>query len=813
MVTSPRTATERTRRLSQAEAAEGTRSRRWCCGKLFSRFALLVVGALVCISVRESLAEPSGGVMTSPCLPGSQAFQDEVWAKVAERACLRCHQPEGEAADSDLRLLPINPLDFTNSEPVAENLAALRAIAVLDTEDGQSRLLAKATGGLDHGGGQVLAPDSTGFRILESWVRRTRGLAGEADGLASPVVGLPEASSAFEDACPPFFEGVTKLSSAQLFRRVTLSLAGRLPTAAERDRLRTEGAAAIDGLLDEVLREEAFFQRLQEGFNDIFLTLGIEDNAETLLSYNHFEKSRLWYQKYDLSDVPEKERERARWKLADVYREALLREPLELITHLVRNERSFTEVLTADYFLVSPYTARGYGIFEQIRDQFQDPDDPFEYIVARLPALTARNGKTQESPTGLYPHAGLVSSFHYLRRYPTTDTNRNRLRARMFYQHFLGIDVMQAAPRSTDSAAVAAEFENPTMQAADCVVCHRTLDPLAGLFQDFDMEGALEPRKEGWYTDMFAPGYETEGLPAEEKWRALAWLAERTVQDPRFAIAMVEHVYFILTGRVPLQAPEDIDDPWFHARRRAYLEQRRMIEQVAAEFRAADFNLKAAFKSMIATDFYQADGLAAVDLALDPARLAEWEDIGVVRLLSPEQLERKIQAIFGKRWGRLEGEMKILYGGIDSLTVTQRNADPSGAMGAIQRIMANDVACEHVARDFIREPAERVLFGSIEREVVPGDEVSDRQIRQTIVDLHARLLGREHEPDDPEVERTFALFTGILADAHAAGRFDPRESYFCGGRDEFRVDDPHYTVRAWRGVVTYLLRQHDFLYE
>ncbi len=67
-------------------------------------------------------------------------------------------------------------------------------------------------------------------------------------------------------------------------------------------------------------------------------------------------------------------------------------------------------------------------------------------------------------------------------------------------------------------------------------------------------------------------------------------------------------------------------------------------------------------------------------------------------------MERKLTAVFGKPWNRLEGETKILYGGIDSITVTERNADPSGAMGAIQRIMANDVACYHVAHDF-RKPA------------------------------------------------------------------------------------------------------------
>ncbi|HLF94719.1 MAG TPA: hypothetical protein VJB14_14740, partial [Planctomycetota bacterium] len=86
-------------------------------------------------------------------------------------------------------------------------------------------------------------------------------------------------------------------------------------------------------------------------------------------------------------------------------------------------------------------------------------------------------------------------------------------------------------------------------------------------------------------------------------------------------------------------------------------------------------------------------------------------------------------------------------------------------------------------------------------------------IRQAIVHLHAHLLGRERTLDHPEVGRTFRLFMGILEDAKAQKGLEKRESYFCGAVKEQRVDDPHYTVRAWRGVVTYLLRQDDFLYE
>jgi len=75
------------------------------------------------------------------------------------------------------------------------------------------------------------------------------------------------------------------------------------------------------------------------------------------------------------------------------------------------------------------------------------------------------------------------------------------------------------------------------------------------------------------------------------------------------------------------------------------------------------------------------------------------------------------------------------------------------------------------------------------------------------------VLGRyEATENDPEVERTFRLFAGILADAHERKGIEPREIYSCGD-GERRLPDPNYTVRAWRGVVTYLLRQESFLYE
>jgi hypothetical protein len=134
-------------------------------------------------------------------------------------------------------------------------------------------------------------------------------------------------------------------------------------------------------------------------------------------------------------------------------------------------------------------------------------------------------------------------------------------------------------------------------------------------------------------------------------------------------------------------------------------------------------------------------------------------------------------------------------------------------MGAIQRILSNDVACRNVARDFARPAAERRLFPGVEPGVVPGaSPADDAAIRSAIARLHEKILGRYDAPDSAEVARTFKLFAGIVSDAKGQKGLDKRENYSCrqGGAV---TDDPQYTIRAWRGVVTYLLRRPEFLYE
>lgn len=769
------------------------------------RAAVLLVVFASSVACRPCSAQnpcPGAG-----CAEVDRFFKQELWPKVAEAECLKCHKSGGDAEDSQLVLRDLaRAAEGEQTEVWRHNRDAFIRIA-LATKEKQSLLLTKVTGGLDHGGKEVFQKESAGYRILEEFDRRLK------EPRETPSPSVDDSNS------PPFFQGVVMLDNQRLLRRATLSLAGRLPTDAELARVEAEGQAALVEILDQAMKEDAFFERLREAFNDIFLTLGIDGNPDqNVLSYEHFEKSRGWYQKYDLSHIKDdKERLQAGYKLANQYRAALLDEPMKLIEHIVRNDRPLSEIVTADYIMVSPYTARGYGIFDEVKQRFNNPEDPFEFISVSLKALKGRSEKeNQESATGFYPHAGLLSTFQYLSRYPTTETNRNRLRARMYYQHFLGVDVLELAARVSDAAAVSAKYQNPTMEASECVVCHKTLDPVAGLFQDywrFDTNFSIYGRrKEGWFTDMFEAGFEGEELPAEERWRALQWLGERTVKDPRFATAMVGHGYYLLTGRRPLLPPKDLDDSAYGAKRRAYQAQQQQIAAIARSFVESNFNFKTIIKGWVASDFYRADGLATA--ADSPQRAAELEDVGVVRMLSPEQLERKVAAVFGKPWGRLNEQTAILYGGIDSKEVTQRATDPSGAMGAIQRTLANDVACRNVAMDFSRPANQRILFPGIEPDVLPGtSEELDTRIRMAIVHLHQRILGRVDAVGSPEVDRTMTLLAEIVRQANERGQIDPQEIWSCRQGLESPVPDPKYVVRGWRGVVTYLLRQHEFLYE
>ena len=99
-------------------------------------------------------------------------FEDELWAKVGIPKCLTCHRQGGDADESKFVLAdPRKSNTSARNGAMRHNRDAFARMARVK-EKGQSRLLLKVAGELDHGGGDVVKPDSSAYRMLAEFVRR-----------------------------------------------------------------------------------------------------------------------------------------------------------------------------------------------------------------------------------------------------------------------------------------------------------------------------------------------------------------------------------------------------------------------------------------------------------------------------------------------------------------------------------------------------------------------------------------------------------------------------------------------------------------
>src|SRR5216684_4212530 len=90
-------------------------------------------------------------------------FEAEVWAKVGVQKCLTCHRKGGDAEDSKFILIDPRKNDgATRDEAMRKNRAAFAQMAAVKEKD-KSRMLLKVVGELDHGGSDVLKPESAGY--------------------------------------------------------------------------------------------------------------------------------------------------------------------------------------------------------------------------------------------------------------------------------------------------------------------------------------------------------------------------------------------------------------------------------------------------------------------------------------------------------------------------------------------------------------------------------------------------------------------------------------------------------------------------
>lgn len=734
--------------------------------------------------------DPDAGVQ---CPTTRDFFSQQVWPGVLGSSCIACHGPGGVAVEKDaaFKLLPSNYPGF-----IEANLAAVEEISRKEYDD-ISLLLAKPMGLDGHGGGELIKEGDPSYLLLSELIKRLK------DG--DPCDGLSR---------DPDFVHVEMLDPGTTYRKATLHLAGRLPTAEEVKQLKDEGEEALPSLLDALMKEDAFHERLKEMFNDIFLTDRYfpGDDAVNLLSREAYPRTGDWYEMQD------DETRRA-------INRSLAREPLELISYIVKNGKPFSEILTANYTVVNPFTAQLYNLDVD----FKDPTDESEWKEAKL-RVGIEGGRI-----GL-PHAGILTNPMWLNRFPTSDTNRNRHRARNVMQQFLATDILKVAERPIDPL-LATKYNNPTRDDPSCASCHRQLDPIAGAFMKWDNEDQEEflPMRE-WYKDMFAPGFGDELMPVQDYDSAQRWLGARIVADPRFTLSIVRNMYTALTGHSPLEYPRQSDAGYTNLLT-AWEAQDRVFRQLTDALTESKLDLRVAIRGLVLTPYFRA---ANVEGPLSEADELILTDVGTGRLSIPELLDRKINATVGFRWTRdwdqdpyLRGDFGILYGGIDSDSVTTRLTDINSVMAGVQWRMANEVSCAATAWEFTQAKKSRVLLKYVDLDTTPtGDDGADdpakiEAIKKNIQYLHERLWGQRPALDDPELLATYGLFLETWREGIqgvAAGDINAWLPYRCAGRvnpvtgeelpEAQRIgDDPRYTVRAWMAVLTYLMSDYQFLYE
>ncbi len=700
-------------------------------------------------------------------------FANDIYPRLDKTDPLACNGCHTGPAPLDTP----NGFAFPNAPPGADDFEVFRAVASIDVGN-NSLVLVKARGGENHTGGDRY-PDGNAdpdFVALANFVNRARGCIEEPDvGTEKVIFGTPY----------------------EQLHRITAVLGARPPSD---DEIATVAGAAdqanllnrLGPIIDGLLNEDAFYERVVEMYGDLLLTnqyAASERDINFNFGLDAF-SARTYYETNFSGNERRALRQDANFGFA--------RAPLELIRYILQNDRPFSEILTANYTMVNPYTAVVYGVnagdpsFPFSSDRVRANHDRNDFRRVNQIVQTAGDGS-------VVPLAGVIGTHGYLSRYPSTATNLNRKRARFTLMLFLGTDIEALAPRD------ALDLDNevgdiPTYQDPQCTVCHDVMDPVAGLFTkrsntgDYDIDRVYEWTRTRFGVQRMVPaGFgntrvnASAELPDAYLDRPLQWFALQMVADDRFAVQTARVALHGLTG-IEGNSPGTTQ----------------FVNQLKGSFEGSGFDYKALVKAIVTSEFFLAQNLGASE---SPSAYA---DLGPGRLLTPEELDRKISAWLGTNYqwagpatgSGLRGSHYLPYGGVDGDEIVSRTTSPTALIDGIQERISSQVACERVARDLYNGGS---LFPQVSAADTPDTAAGRDAIRDNIRFLHRYLLGEDLDSADPEIQTTYDLFV----DARALGETSiPAECRGGGG-----TTDTNRTVLPWIAVVTYLLADFRFVYD
>ena len=711
-------------------------------------------------------------------------FQDTI--SPIMNACYACHVSGGAAQNTDL------VFDAVDADLNFETLKTY----VLTTN---RKVIDKADGTRGHAGGTIFDIDD---------VEKMNVMV---DYVSNPTQCKSLSSSAINPS------SVVLLNPQNTLHTVSSLVLGRTPTTSELNT--ASSTTGLENVLDQYMNTPEFYDWIRRSFNNFLLTDStlVSGTSITAVRNSGFTDSARWY-----DDVTEEDGRSIR-DLRDGATKGAARAPLELVVNVIKKNRPFSEILTADYTMMNPYSSRSYGMnisgFSFQDDSLTSGFSEDEYREVRLDGI---------------PQAGLLSDPMFLTQFPTTTTNANMHRSAKVQKFFLNTDILALADRPVNSTEES-EDPNPTMTNPDCTVCHIVMEPIAGAFKNYRYGVRYLDRT--WHDDMQEPGLSINNLlPDEDGDKALQWLAKEIVKDKRFARSIVHIFYTALTGREPLKMSMSASSLEYA---QAISFEDEVFTGLAQGFVASNMNAKKLIKEIIKSPLYRAVGLPSGEY-----NSVINSNIGLSNLITPENLNEKVKSSLGYYWvgnrtyykndvrqvkghrdQLLTNAYNILYGGIDSVSVTERSSELNGIMANIQIRLATEMSCKITPIDFFFAPANRKLFPFVQKDLEPLDAASIAKIKQNIQYLHKHFLNEELSLDDPQLKLTYDLFFETYEEgkANVAGSTESRNLSCQLTRDpvtndslatEMRISrDDNYVMRSWAVVIAYMLSDYKYLYD
>jgi len=754
----------------------------------------------------------------------AKRFADEVETEIVQAKCILCHVEGGLARNSSLIFQRSAPISAKN------NFATLSAFA---KKEGSELLLAKASGSIPHTGGTQLIPGSEEYAAFHRILGEIQELKDKKYYAFSESAIVPSSREA------SFLTAVALESRSATLRRATLLTQGRIPTEEERDSVHSDETLRI--ALRRLLTGKAFRDFVVTSVNDRLLTKGARNPIN--LSYNHFLKLHNRKAEEDRADMFT--------DLRPLIIKDIKRASGELVSYVIENELPYSEILTAEYTMMNsrlntwlegsadfsnqdendtykPSVIQGYYYSKDLRrtDYYPNQNSLFEAVG---------------SPLVDFPHAGLLTDFGFLSRYPTTATNRNRARARWAIFHFLGIDIEKSSERPTDEASLS-DRNNPTMNNPNCTVCHSVLDPVAGAFQNWDENNFYRGSGDGsdaldsfykypngdeptkyrqgdlWYRDMRRPGLFDSVILEQDK--TLHSLAELIVDEPLFRTAAARFWWPSIFGKPLLDKPTIENDSGYSDKLTAYQAQQEAIEGFASALNQ-NMNAKDMLVEMFMSPWFSSEVVSSYLFsgAHQESRL------GSEQLLSPEQIARKTLALTGVSWrtylrpsGRVSSpfnRLGVLLGGIDSDVVTERAIELTPTMTSIFMTAAIESSCIAVARQFARPASDRSLLNLVEVVTLPLIDLYSSQpvFSESFGDWEKIQISPEVQPGNKNIELEFL---NPYCDYDGSRCVEQRKLYIdsfkittpAGGVRKILATDPNLTYEGCQIHYTNLLCYH-----